>query len=980
MGADGSRIDLLDESTMRLRWTYADGTTADADARLLREEGLEMGEGVAGRAAAEGRAVWTGDYLADPAVRPGPASARFVEETGVRSVLSTPLPGIGRPLGALSVVATRVDAFDRADADLLDAFAVQASIALTNSRRLQALARATEENARRAVREKSLREIAARIGELRDPGEIVQLTVDEAARLLSADGARVDIAGDEGAALRRQLGEIVSDDEFRLGFDDADWDGSPGVSGDGGPPGARLRHGRLPGGPLLRPAARAGRRDPASRHPIRAGRTDPRRRGADRRPDRPRRGRRTPSTSTPAATLEALAGLAAAALRNAILLGRVSASEARMQDLVATSPDLIWEADAEGRLTVVSGLAEKILGMPGSELAGRHFTEAIHPGSLDVAVAEWQRLVANPDEILTVRFSLLHADGSEVPIENVAVALVEDGRFAGARGAARDIRERARLEAELRESEERYRYLVQSSPDAIWRTDAAGQFTFLSATIEPLTGYTPDELVGESWERIVEASSLEQARVDWGRLAAATGESVRERLLLLRRDGSTVPTEVSAVGIIENGRFTGAHGAIRDISERERLERELRESDARLRDLMATSPDLIWEADAEGNLTYIEGLAREMLGIPANELVGRHFSETVYPDEASAAASWELWEASRREPGRIHTARFSLRHADGSPIPIENVAVPLVVDGVFVGSRGAARDIRERERLERELRESEERYRDLVQTSPDGVWQADAEGTFTFWSDTAAALTGFPPEAILGRHWSTVVGARALEDAFGAWQQMAEGGGTSVRVRLDLVRRSGEDLPAEVAAVPVIRDGRFAGAHGSVRDLREQLRLERELRDSEARFRELVQTSPDGVWQTEPGGHLVFWSDAARALLGWEPEELLSRHWSTVIAPNAVEEVRARLKPLADGPPDAVARVRTTVRPPGRHGDPRGDLRAFPCSATGASAASRGPSATSASRSGWSASCASRRAPWPRRRSGRTLPASSTTR
>ena len=90
VGADGSRIDLLDESTMRLRWTYADGTTADADARLLREEGLEMGEGVAGRAAAEGRAVWTGDYLADPAVRPGPASARFVEETGVRSVAFDP--------------------------------------------------------------------------------------------------------------------------------------------------------------------------------------------------------------------------------------------------------------------------------------------------------------------------------------------------------------------------------------------------------------------------------------------------------------------------------------------------------------------------------------------------------------------------------------------------------------------------------------------------------------------------------------------------------------------------------------------------------------------------------------------------------------------------------------------------------------------------------------------------------------------------
>jgi len=201
---------------------------------------------------------------------------------------------------------------------------------------------------------------------------------------------------------------------------------------------------------------------------------------------------------------------------------------------------------------------------------------------------------------------------------------------------------------------------------------------------------------------------------------------------------------------------------------------------------MATSPDLIWEADAEGNLTYIEGLAREMLGIPARELVGRHFADTVYPDPVSQAASWELWAASKREPTRIHTARFSLRHADGSAVPIENVAVPRVVDGVFVGSRGAARDIRERARLEAELRESEERYRDLVQTSPDGVWQADADGTFTFWSDTAAQLTGYGPEAILGRHWSVVVGSNASEAAHAAWRRLEEGGGSAIRVRLDL--------------------------------------------------------------------------------------------------------------------------------------------------------------------------------------------------
>jgi len=658
VGADGSRIDLLDETTMRLRWAFADGATAEADARLLRETGLEMGEGVAGRAAAEGHAVRTGDYLADRDVRPGPAAITFVRETGVRSVLSTPLPGLGRPLGTLSVLAFRVDAFTDADIDLLDAFALQASIAITNSRRLQALARATEENARRAATERALREIAARIGELRDPAEIIQLTVDEAARLLGADGARLDVTGEEGVAFRRRFGEIVSRDDFRLGIDVVDWDVAPGVAGTA----ARLGHAFGTGDYLV---DRSFERQAAQDEGIR-------RLGIRSVLAAPLRGEGVPIGALTVlsrrkdafdldagATLEALASLAAVALRNATLLERVSASESRLRDLVATSPDLIWECDAEGRLTFVSGLADKVLGRPAADLVGRHFADVVEPSTLEAAMAGW--------------------------------------------------------------------------------------------------------------------------------------------------------------------------------------------------------------------------------------------------------------EAMLRDPHAVQVARFSLLDADGGGIPIENVALPLVVAGRFAGARGAARDVRERERLEAELRDSEERYRDLVQTSPDGVWQADAEGIFTFWSDTATTLTGFRPEAILGRHWSTVVRARAAETAHGVWNQLAGGGGRVVRARLDLVSRTGEDLPAEVAAVPVIRDGRFAGAHGSIRDLRDQLRLERELRDSEARFRELVQSSPDGVWQTNPEGRLVFWSDAARALLGWEPEELMARHWSAVIAPHAVEEVRARLKPLADGPPGAVARVRSTA-------------------------------------------------------------------
>ena len=574
--ADGSRIDLLDETTNRLRWAFADGATAEADARLLRDRGLEMGEGVAGRAAAEGHAVRTGDYLADPDIRHGPAAIAFVRETGVRSVLSTPLPGLGRPLGTLTVLAFRVDAFTDADIDLLDTFALQASIAITNSRRLQALARATEENARRAATERALREIAARIGALRDPAEIIQRTVDEAARLLGADGARLDVTGQEGVAFRRRYGEIVSSEEYRLGFDESDWDVAPGVAGTA----AGLGHAFGTGDyPVDRSFVRhPGQDEGIRRLGVRSVLAAPLRGEGDPIGALTVLSRRKDAFDLDAgATLEALASLAAAALRNATLLERITASESRLSDLVATSPDLIWESDAEGRLTFVSGLAEKVLGRSVEDLMGRHFAEIIEPSTLEAAMAGWEAMLRDPHAVQVARFSLLAAGGSGVPIENVALPLVVDGRFAGARGAARDVRERERLERELRESEKRYRDLVQTSPDGVWQADADGIFTFWSDTAAALTGYPPGTVVGRHWSMVVGPRATASAGATWQELAEGGERVVRARLDLVDRTGQDLPAEIAAVPVIRDGRFAGAHGSIRDLREQLRLERELRE-------------------------------------------------------------------------------------------------------------------------------------------------------------------------------------------------------------------------------------------------------------------------------------------------------------------------------------------------------------------------------------------------------------------
>ena len=182
---------------------------------------------------------------------------------------------------------------------------------------------------------------------------------------------------------------------------------------------------------------------------------------------------------------------------------------------------------------------------------------------------------------------------------------------------------------------------------------------------------------------------------------------------------------MSSVAVVREGEVENVYGIARDVAERERLERELRESEERYRFLVENSPDVIYATDAEGRITYFSESVERVLGWVPQEVVGRHFRDIVRTADGIPAGRRfaELAEGSAPL-----TTRMELQDKDGTFRQFEVTASAMRLDGVFSGVHGSARDIRERERLERELRESEERYRYLVQSSPDLVWMTDAAG------------------------------------------------------------------------------------------------------------------------------------------------------------------------------------------------------------------------------------------------------------
>ena len=133
--------------------------------------------------------VFTGDYLNDDRFEHAAAPDAHVRRYQIRSVVAVPLIGDRGPLGTLTVYTGEPDAFGEDDARLIEALAGQAAIAMTNARLIEELDRSREQFSRQADAERALREIAARITAIRDPSDLLQHVVDEAARLLARSGS-----------------------------------------------------------------------------------------------------------------------------------------------------------------------------------------------------------------------------------------------------------------------------------------------------------------------------------------------------------------------------------------------------------------------------------------------------------------------------------------------------------------------------------------------------------------------------------------------------------------------------------------------------------------------------------------------------------------------------------------------------------------------------------------------------------------------
>jgi PAS domain S-box-containing protein len=394
--------------------------------------------------------------------------------------------------------------------------------------------------------------------------------------------------------------------------------------------------------------------------------------------------------------IERVTHMASLAIERAQTQAQLRASEQRYRSLFESVPIGLYRSTPEGRIVDANDALVQMLGYPSREKLLETPAQALFCDPADRQ--RWQAEMDAKDVVSYFVTQLKRYDGTPIwVVDRVRAVRDPQGTILYYDGSLVDITEQRRSEEALRASEARYRALVESSPDGIG-IHQDGRVVFVNPAGARLLGaQSPDELVGKPAMDLLHPDYREVVRE---RIRRSLAEGQPAPLLMekfIRLDGSTIDVEVTAAPIMWEGR-PAMQVVFRDITERKRMEEELKASEERYRDLFENANDGIYILDRAGRIVSFNRKAEEITGYTVEEVRGQSYTLLVSSGPERKKARRAFLKNMRGQPDKTE---LTIIRKDGREIVLELSTRPIWQGGQIVGIQGIARDITERKELER---------------------------------------------------------------------------------------------------------------------------------------------------------------------------------------------------------------------------------------------------------------------------------------
>ncbi|MBE9547683.1 MAG: PAS domain S-box protein [Proteobacteria bacterium] len=423
-----------------------------------------------------------------------------------------------------------------------------------------------------------------------------------------------------------------------------------------------------------------------------------------------------------------------------------------------------------------------------------------------------------------------------------------------------EMRQRiAELEAseiERRHTEELYQTLAEKSWAAVYVVQN-GVFQFINPNVAFYTGHTSEELTGRTSISIVHPEDREMAR-------KYSLEMLREertspyKFRIVTKDGGIQWIMETVTSIYYKGK-PAVLGNSMDITERIMAEDTLRESEQRLADIIDFLPDATFAIDLEGRIVAWNRAMEEMTGVRAKDMLGKGNYEYAIPFYGtrrpvlidlvfkSDEEIEKKYSFIRKEKDCL-IVETDVPFVRGRNLHLWGKASPIYDHkGNVVGAIESIRDVTERKRIKDALKQSEEKYRTLVESTLDIIFTVDRKGEFTYINPKFEEVTCYPASDLAGCPFTHIVAPEYVKPTVGYFKH-GMGGQPVPSYEIDLIRKNGERIPVEFLVTTLLdTSGQAAGRFGIGRDITERKRAEAEKKKLEAKLQQAQKMESIGT-------------------------------------------------------------------------------------------------------------------------------------
>ena len=423
-------------------------------------------------------------------------------------------------------------------------------------------------------------------------------------------------------------------------------------------------------------------------------------------------------------------------------------SEERYRLLIETMNEGLGMVDSKGIRTFVNRKFCEMTGYPKEELIG-YPAAKLYVEEENQKIFLEQRLKREKGKDDPYEIVITHKDGNKIQVlVSPKPVYDKDGQYVGSIATFTDITDRKKAEEKLRESEERYRLLIETMNEGLGMVDSKGIRTFVNRKFCEMTGYPKEELIGYPAAKLYVEEENQKNFLEQ-RLKREKGKDDPYEIVITHKDGNKIQVLVSPKPVYDkDGQYVGSIATFTDITDRKKAEEKLRESEERYRLLIETMNEGLGMVDSKGIRTFVNRKFCEMTGYPKEELIG-YPAAKLYVEEENQKIFLE--QRLKREKGKDDPYEIVITHKDGNKIQVLVSPKPVYdKDGQYVGSIATFTDITDRKKAEEKLRESEQRLHRVIQGSPIPTFVIGKDHRAIYWNKALEELSGIKAEEVIG--------------------------------------------------------------------------------------------------------------------------------------------------------------------------------------------------------------------------------------